>query len=519
MNTIFMLELRRMRLPLAVGAVVSALWLGLMYLVPMDRELFQIAVLVSGILLPSLWLILLFEPLADDREQLAFLGGLPVSLHRVFWLRVLSRLVLLMAGTVLLWRAIGFVENWGASIVNDYNRAKFSIINLIGVWLGVSGWLIFLSIFRTRPKMPRPMLISLIVAVFAQIVAVTFYTEINAVYYILLSGIQTFCLTLIAAWQLWRGACLNRRVGWWVVALMLLPVLQYGAVSAYWNTRLHLVTEKAKTEGIMIFPDNPGSKAELLKQLGYHLGAAPVYHANNGYSYNYRYNLQRETMDYYKKDDFERFFENAEIEWFLFGFGSYPNVILKICESPANKPNQLEWYRRLVEYLEKTKHRQIENRLILSLDDYFYLYWNGHDIVRAFGKWYDSGRENWYSEATEFLVQPTKAKAKVHIIEEAIEYFRLTKNGRTLHPKDTVKFRAAGQITGWHPESVDFMISVVKLRMYQLEHGEFPKSLPSDIAKNLKNITYHTDGRMVSLHANGGINYQGFRYNSNERAK
>ncbi len=503
MKMIFMLELRRMRLPLAVGAIVSALALGLMYLVPMDQGLFQIAVLVCGILLPSLWFILLFEPLADDREQLAFLGGLPVSLHRVFWLRILLRMVLLVATTALLWRAIGFVGNWGVSVAGG-DRNRNTLESLFGVWLGISGWLILLSLLRARPKMPKRMPVVLAAAVLVQILAVTFYAEINTVHYILLAGLQAFCLSVIAAWQFWRGACFNRRIGWWVAALLLLPVLQYGGVSAYWNTRAHIAVERAKAAGIMIFPEKPGSTAEVLQQFGYRPGADPVYHA--GFNWRFQHELQQETMNYYWNDEFDKFFANLEIEWFLFGFDPHGDTLSRICHTVQKKSNQLEWFRRMVEYLEKTRHRKMDNRLILSFNDY--TYWD------TSGTRYGAG--GWYLHGIGFLIQPGRAKIKTRVFEGTTEALRSKKGEQVPERKDNMKY---SWITGWNTENVDGMIGILKLRIYQLEHGEFPKSLPPEIAGYFKNSSYQNDGQRVWFSIRGSNRIWSFQYRLNEESK
>lgn len=179
-----------------------------------------------AVMIPVCWLLIALNSVGKDREQAAFLGGMPVTLWRVFLTRFLVRLTPVVILTAVFWLMIGG-GRFRPELLEFTMFGNFTWIDSLGVILAVGGIVYFFQLSDLRPEMSIGKMVVLILALLMQPVSKSFYWFLGAgEYAFFLTCAQAAVLAFIGSWEIWRSVYLNERFRWRVVFLMLLPLAQ-----------------------------------------------------------------------------------------------------------------------------------------------------------------------------------------------------------------------------------------------------------------------------------------------------
>jgi|GEM_PF-4528060 hypothetical protein len=469
-----LLELRRMRMPLIAGGVVTACTLFLLFVLPLAPDMQETAVLTANLALAVLWVIILFENIASDKEQLPFLTGMPRNPSLIYLKRMGLR-ILILAGILLIFYLVpGFARIPANEQAPFFSDQLFYWSHLLKVLFPVTGIVLLLGTIRLQPKLSRAMIVVSITGAFSQFLALTFYTDIFSWFGVLFCGFQVFILFAVWSAEAWSSVLQNRNMRRPAVLLMLLPLLQYGGTSAYWNLR-HLFTMKeAQAQGIVLQDAVPGdwnggaptperireTIDRMLEKAGYRADGNLIFRS---YSFHLNFAIAEYLWDqlsiHRQNDDREAFAATLKKLWFLTGFN--PRKIL------GTIPENADEIKFMIRLLDNAEHWQTDP--ILLMQPYAYPYFRGASgIMGQFGDWAYNG-SGFGRAAGRIIIQPFKQKIDSHLLQDGMEYLRRVRCG-----EPASKHLYFLQIQGWNKDEVRFSQAVYRLRLHMLEHGEAP---------------------------------------------
>lgn len=505
-------ELRRIVASLVIGIAVTIIALVLVFTIPMSRDMLETAKLVASLALPVLWIIILFENIAADKEQLPFIAGLPRPPGRIFLVRAGLRLLILSVVTLALWLMLDFTRTWTISLTHSYNRESMQWSNLLGMMLPAIGLILLLGTSRLRPECGWQMTVVLIAGGLSQALALTFYAALTNWHGLFLCGLQAFLLFGVWSREIWNAAVLNRRMRWSVALLMLLPLLQYGATFAYWNLRHIPALKSAQAQGVILIPAEWGNMVwqarrqndtqvireildQILEKIDYRPDSRPVFR-NYDYGLNAAFEryLRGEMETCRKNGDREQFAAILRKKWFLTGFDSW-----RINGTVPKTADEIEFMSRLLEDAEKW---EMDCRLLLQPFGRARFWPYRNNVADLFSAWAHSG-PGLFRIFGRIIAQPLWEKSYVHTLEGAAESLRRLRRGDTLRHVNRDR-RLQGFIEGWNKNMVRFSLAVYRTHLHMLEYGE----APDELSPEFRQFRYRKTANGFEL----GYNSESYRY-------
>jgi|GEM_PF-5680628 hypothetical protein len=176
---------------------------------------------------PAIWLLISFNFLGIDREQVALLSGMPITLRRAFLTRLLVSLLPVIVLTAIFWSLVG-LENFHLGILNETELNTLTPLDWLGLIPAVIGLLSFLQLSNLRPTLSTGEMSLFVLFLFLSPVANRFYLMFSPEYALLLTGLQIAVLTFAGSGEIWRSAYLNAPFRWRFLLLMLSVPLAQG---------------------------------------------------------------------------------------------------------------------------------------------------------------------------------------------------------------------------------------------------------------------------------------------------
>ncbi len=241
-------EWRLLKASLIVAVGVSVLaWLAVMAAVHFRTELSLSQFAADNLnqaafcVLTLMWVILMFESIGSDREQAAFLNGIPVSPAMVFGTRLIFRGVITGAACIACWNV--FCPELNIHFWFGTLSCLAGILMVVSV-CGKPRWLtFFLALLLT----------------FCQLPGVSFFICFSGFYGWTLNCIQYMVLVVIFSGMVWRYRNHGRRIAplvrWWVLIMIVLPWLEYSAARSFWAVRFSQAVARADRAGIRVFSE------------------------------------------------------------------------------------------------------------------------------------------------------------------------------------------------------------------------------------------------------------------------
>ncbi len=192
-------------------------------------------------ILTLMWVILMFESIGSDREQAAFLNGIPASPAMVFGTRLIFRGVIAGVACAACWNIFPLVLN---------------IFFWFGMLSCLAGILLVVSVCG-KPRWPAFGVVLLLT--FCQFPALGFFTCFAEFHGWTWGCVQYVVLAVIFSWWVWRYRSRSMRIAplvrWWVLIVIVLPWLEYTAARSYWAVRFSQAVERADRAGIRVFSE------------------------------------------------------------------------------------------------------------------------------------------------------------------------------------------------------------------------------------------------------------------------
>ncbi len=486
-------EWRILRIPVIIGLLFS-LAAGLVCLYYRNHELGSLLALSTGTLIPFLWLLILFESFPDKKETLPLITAMPVSISRVYFIKIIPRLLIIGLVTVCFWYFINLFKFWENAFpaMNLVRHAVYKPAMLIAGVIAAAGIFTIGSLIKFGGLISFPLIGLFIMTLICQMAAPVVFVFTAPRNYMIPAAIQFAVVLILGGLLVWRELCLNlsgkRALILCLTCAALLPCLEWGASSLYWLARSHYYQQKLLNGKSLVLSGRllgeiKGGRSSynslyrddlvryLLSALGYRPDSRPLYPGVVNTDYSLRWHLRFKLQTLYSQNKRTEFFEALRQAWFLTGFDQY---LFYRCAARKNiKP---DWFKEMITMLEELINIEPERRLVICPDEMAstLLYYDfDSDIIAIYGGKYYNGEPRAYQKLTSPLLELQNCREKTKILcdgylllDEANKQRKLRYYNHGLANLDKISIKCA--------------IDILKLRLYQHEHGEFPESWTTD---------------------------------------
>jgi hypothetical protein len=503
------LEWRKLKFPLiGIGGVtvLGFIAVRLLFNHPIKHDFY---LPIFSFAMAALWAILLFESFCDDRDALPFFAGMPVSVRKIFAVRLIFRLTLLALVITILEIATGYFAIAPLTAEANPFFQIFFLRYFTTPFVMLTLLILCGSTFRCGMGMIGIAVGLLPVLWLSQLPAAAAFSVLTPVYCEYPVAAQVAVILLTGAFLSFRKICFSGRRKRLVVTvaalLVLLPWLECAVAYGY-GRHLRAGLEKyaaaARADGVeVVLPEHLTALGIDLSDMDDFRRARPMFRklsADAGYDADSRpyllevstirpYYLYKEISQNYYTGDATALIEN--MRQYVFWNPDWDYMVTSFLKKPILSPKQADCCRALLAYFEATLRTPPE--LLRRCRIYF-------SYVRACWSDKNLGKKPMGIMPL-ILINPMREPfyMKVHAyavikrqIADAVRDFRLLRQGIHETGKGYTPLMSNYRYRQKSRADLARHQTILKLKLHEYEHGSFPAQLDAETAGTLQNYSY-----------------------------
>lgn len=504
------LEWRKLKFPLiGIGGVtvLGFIAVRLLFNHPHEHDFY---LPIFSFAMAALWAILLFESFCDDRDALPFFAGMPVSVRKIFAVRLIFRLTLLALVIAVLEIATGYFAI--APLTAEANPLLFRMFLLryfAAPFVMLTLLILCGSTFRCGMGMIGIAVGLLPVLWLSQWPAAAAFSVLTPTYCEYPVTAQVAVILLAGAFLSFRKICFSGRRKRLVVTvaalLVLLPWLECAVAYGYvrhLRAGLEKYAAAARADGVeVVLPEHLTALGIDRVAMYSSRRALPMFRklsADAGYDADPRpylleasdivpYYPGMETIQNYYVGDATGLVENMRQYVFWNPYLNYP--MTTVLKRPILSPKQADCCRALLAYCEATLRTPPELlrrcRIYFSYVDAFRSDMNLRKkpaglmpLILINPMW-----ETFYMKVHAYAVIKRQ-------IADAVRDFRLLRQGIHETGKGYSPLMSNYRLRQKSRADLARYQTILKLKLHEYEHGSFPAQLDAETAGTLQNYSY-----------------------------
>lgn len=455
-----------------------------------------------------IWIVVLFESFGSDKREMPFLNSVPVSPEQVFRVRLIFRLAILTVVTAAVWLVTEYPSNiklaTAVPVLSDWIFGGQILFFAL-----LAGLLICVSFFQAGGGMLLTVLcLGMPLIALSQVPAMAVFAAFSFNHFAVWTALQAFLLLIFTGNRLWRAHCTGRLDGRALrlplAVLLVLPWLEFAAGSAVLKNKLSSRFRAAAEAGTHVIPaewadalngpQNPVVYDRIIAGLRDQLGFE-----NRGYLRNPLYKLNYYLIGKAEKQlnagEYPEALETLRSKFFLFNWRN--DIVLRCIESRGGPV----FFRELLKILEDSHCCRTPPQ-----------HYAGFQYEKLQHLWRPA---NWLDPPDPlfpqmklnriFIIRPLLMQMQCEELDDLATFRKLNIDQSSREKENTAAENAR----------LEQLEALVKIRLYQLENGEFPDQLPADIAGRLHGMTYRKTLSGFRVESTG-YNYFAMEYSRNE---